>query len=48
MKAVFAFLCLFSFSALQAQDIYQDDIAAMLSAKFTFDGAKTALNWDLQ
>ena len=42
MKAVFALLCLFSFSTLQAQDIYQDDITAMLSAKFTFDGAKKA------
>lgn len=40
MKAVVAFLCLFSISALQAQGIYQDDITAMLSAKFTFDGAK--------
>jgi len=42
MKAVFAFLCLISFSSLQAQDLYQDDITAMLSAKFTFGGEKKA------
>lgn len=42
MKAVFAFLCLLSFSTLQAQDFYQDDITAMLTAKFTFDGEKKA------
>ena len=42
MRLVLALVCLFAFGALQAQDFYQDDINAMLSAKFTFDGAKKA------
>ena len=42
MRLVLALVCFFAFSALQAQDFYQDDINAMLSAKFTFDGAKKA------
>ena len=40
MKAVFAFLCLFTISTVQAQDLYRNDINAMLTAKFTFDGNK--------
>ena len=40
MRLVLAIVCLFAFSALQAQDFYQDDINAMVSAKFNFDGAK--------
>lgn len=42
MKAVFAFLCLFTFSTVQAQDLYRNDINAMLFAKLTFDGHKSA------
>ena len=40
MKAVFAFLCLFTFSATQAGEIYQNDINAILSATFSFGGVK--------
>lgn len=42
MKAVIAFLCLFTISAVQAQDIYRNDINAMLFAKLTFDGHRSA------
>lgn len=42
MRLVLALVCLFAFSALQAQDFYQDDINAMVTAKLTFDGAKKA------
>lgn len=36
MKAVFAILCLFTFSAAHAQDLYRNDLNAMLFAKLSF------------